>query len=76
MLLPNNVYDILKHLVIYVIPALATFVGVVGVSVGWPQTAIAETIISAFGMFLASCIGMSVRAYEQAKKEEYDGRDE
>lgn len=76
MPLSDNVYNVLKHLVIYVIPALATFVGLVGVSVGWPQTAVAETIISGFGMFLASCIGMSVRAYEQAKKEEYDGRDE
>ena len=30
----------------------------------------------AFGAFLAGCIGMSVKAYEKAKKEEYEGVDE
>lgn len=73
MLLSDKTYDLLKWLAIYFIPALGTFVGVAGVALDWPPTAVAETIIFAFGGFIASCIGMSVRAYEQAKKEQYEG---
>ncbi len=76
MLLPDKVYDTLKHIAIYVIPAVATFIGIVGVSIGWEYTAICETIVSASGALIASCIGMSVRAYEQAKKEQYEGGEE
>lgn len=73
MLLSDRTYDALKWLAIYVIPALATFVGVVGCALGWEYTAIAETCIGATGSLIASCIGMSVRAYERAKKDEYEG---
>lgn len=76
MQLPDKVYDVLKHTAIYVIPALATFVGVVGCALGWEHTAIAETCIGATGSLIASCIGMSVRAYERAKKDEYEGGEE
>ena len=76
MLLSDKTYDILKHLAIYVIPALATFVGVVGCALGWEYTAIAETCIGATGSLIASCIGMSVRAYEKAKKDDYEGGEE
>lgn len=76
MLLSDKTYDTLKWLAIYVIPALATFVGVVGCALGWEYTAIAETCIGATGSLIASCIGMSVKAYEQAKKDEYEGGEE
>lgn len=76
MLLKDETYDTLKWLAIYVIPALATFVGVVGCAIGWPHTAIVQTIIAGFGSFIASCIGMSVRAYERAKHDEYEGIEE
>lgn len=74
-LLPDDVYDLLKHIAIYIIPAIATFVGVVGCALGWEYTAIAETCIGATGSLIASCIGMSVRAYEQAKHDEYEGEE-
>lgn len=71
--LQDKTYDFLKWVAIYFIPSLTTFVGVVGLAVQWEQTAVATTIIGAFGAFLAGCIGMSVKAYEKAKKEEYEG---
>ena len=74
--LPDEVYDTLKWLVIFVIPALGTFVGLVGVALQWQPTAVVETIIFGFGSFLASCSGMSIKAYEQAKREQYEGADE
>ena len=73
MLISNEVYDRLKWMAIYFIPALTTFVGVVGISLQWEHTAIATTIIGALGSFIASCIGMSVKAYEKAKQEQYEG---
>lgn len=73
MRLSNEVYDRLKWMAIYFIPALTTFVGVVGISLQWEHTAVATTIIGALGSFIASCIGMSVKAYEKAKQEQYEG---
>lgn len=73
MLLSDKTYDFLKWLAIFFLPALGTFVGIVGVALQWEPTAIAETIIFAFGGFVASCIKMSTAAYEQAKKEQFEG---
>ena len=73
MKLKNETYDLLKWTAIYFIPSLCTFVGVVGLAVQWEHTAVATTIIGALGAFIAGCIGMSVREYEKAKKEEYEG---
>lgn len=74
MLLKSTTYDRLKYIAIYVIPSLATFVGVVGVSLNWEFTAIATTIITAVGSLIAGCIGMSVKAYEEAVREEHEGK--
>lgn len=76
LLLPNHVYDCLKWLAIYFIPALTTFIGVVGIALTWEHTAVATTICGAAGGFLASCIGMSTHAYEQALNAEYQGNEE
>lgn len=73
MKLSNSAYDFLKWIAIYFIPSLATFVGVIGLALNWEPTAIATTIISATGAFIAGCIRMSVAEYEKAKKEEYEG---
>ena len=73
MKLTDKAYDTLKWLAIYFIPSLATFVGVVGIALEWQFTAVATTIISAFGAFIAGCIRMSVAEYEKAKKEQYEG---
>ena len=73
MRLSDTQYDTIKWLAIYFIPSLSAFVGVVGCSRGWEYTAIATTIISAFGVFLAGCIRMSIAEYEKAKQEQYEG---
>lgn len=73
MRISDETYDILKWVAIYFIPSLATFVGVVELALNWEWTAIATTIISAFGAFIAGCIRMSVAEYEKAKKELYEG---
>lgn len=73
MKISDATYDVLKWIAIYFIPSLATFVGVVGLALDWEFTAIATTIISAFGAFLAGCIRMSIAEYEKAKKELYEG---
>lgn len=69
----DETYDFFKWFAIYFIPSLATFVGVVGLALDWQYTAIATTIISALGAFVAGCIKMSVTEYEKAKKEQYEG---
>lgn len=73
MKLKDSQYDFLKWLAIYFIPSLSAFTGVVGCSIGWEGTAVATTIISAFGVFLAGCIRMSIAEYEKEKKEKYEG---
>lgn len=73
MKLSDQAYDTLKWFAINFIPSLATFVGVVGMALDWQPTATATTIISAFGMFIAGCIKMSVAEYEKAKAVEYEG---
>lgn len=73
MRLSDETYDTLKWIAIYFIPSLATFAGVVGLALDWEWTAIATTIISAFGAFIAGCIRMSVAEYEKAKHELYEG---
>jgi hypothetical protein len=74
MRLSDKQYDFLKWLAIYFMPGLTTFIGVVGIALNWQYTAIATTIIGAFGGFIATCIGMSVSEYERAKREEYEGK--
>jgi len=73
MKLSDAAYDTLKWMAINFIPSLATFVGVVGLAFDWQYTAVATTIISAVGAFIAGCIRMSVAEYEKAKKQEYEG---
>lgn len=69
----DQFYNFCKWLAINFVPSLSAFVGVVGCSIGWEGTAVATTIISAFGVFLAGCIRMSIAEYEKAKKEQYEG---
>lgn len=75
MKLKDSQYDFLKWLAIYFIPSLSAFTGVVGCALNWDGAAIATTIISAFGVFLAGCIKMSIAEYEKEKKEKYEGGD-
>ena len=73
MKLKDGVYDILKWLVIIVLPAAAVFYGRLAGAWGWPYSeAITETIV-AVQMFLGAIIGVSTASYyaDQAKAQDY-----
>lgn len=60
----NKTYETLKWVAAIVIPALATFVGVVGKAVNWEYTDITVIIITALGTFLGTVLGVSNRTYK------------
>ena len=57
-LIPSEVYDVLKWVGLVLLPALATFVNIVGPAWGHDVTAIVTTI-TALGTFIGMCIGVS-----------------
>lgn len=63
----NRTYDILKWLVLVFLPALTTFVGVLGAALGWPNTDTVLTIMVAVTTFLGSLLGISNIQYKQNK---------
>ena len=58
-LLSDNVYKILKWVGLIAIPALATFVGVVGPLWGLPNTDAIVQTITAIGILIGALIGAS-----------------
>lgn len=62
-MLKNEVYDILKTMALLVLPALAAFVGTVGVAVNFQYTDIAVIIINASAVFLGSVLKISTTKY-------------
>ncbi|MBU5369345.1 phage holin [Enterococcus avium] len=60
----NKTFEVLKWVAVIVIPALATFVGVVGKAVNWQYTDITVIIITAAGTFLGTVLGVSNRTYK------------
>ena len=72
MKLPDKVYNVLKWLALYVLPALATFVGTVGTAVGWDKTGITVTIITATATFIGAIIGVSTVTYNRGKEQKKD----
>lgn len=68
MKLPDKVYNVLKWIALYVLPALATFVGTVGTAVGWDKTGVVVTIITATATFIGAVIGLSAVSYNKSKE--------
>ena len=62
-MLKNEVYDVLKTMALLVLPALAAFVGTVGVAVNFQYTDIAVIIINASAVFLGSVLKISTTKY-------------
>ena len=73
MKLPDKIYNVMKWIAIGVLPALATFVGTVGTAVGWDNTGIAVTIITATATLIGGVIGVSTVNYNKGKEQ---GKDE
>lgn len=69
MKLPDKVYDVIKWIVMTVIPALIIFLNtclpIWGVSVD--VTSVVVTSISALGLFLGSILGFSTAAYNKGE---------
>lgn len=66
----NKTFEILKWIALIVIPALATFVGVVGKAINWEYTDITVIIITAIGTFLGTVLGVSNRTFKMFSSEE------
>lgn len=58
-IIPDKAYAILKWLGLIALPAIATFVGTVGVAVGFEYTDIAVTVITASGTLVGALLGVS-----------------
>lgn len=66
----NKTFDVLKNVALIVIPALATFIGVVGKALEWQNTDITVLIVTAVGTFLGTVLGVSNRTYKMLSKDE------
>lgn len=64
MKLSNQVYDILKYVVLIALPAIITFVNIVGVQLGYDMTT-TIVIMTAFNALLGTLIGISSIKYNK-----------
>lgn len=69
-IMQNRTFEVLKWVAAIVIPALATFVGVVGKAVNWEYTDITVIVITAIGTFLGTVLGVSNRTYKMFSTDE------
>ena len=60
----NKTYDILKWIVIIVLPAFAVFVSVIGNELNWVHTDTFVTILNAFTAFLGVSLGFSNKSFK------------
>ena len=63
--LSNKMYDKLKYIVQIILPALATFVGAIGLAVNWGPTKLVVVILTTTTTMLGTILGISSRNYEQ-----------
>ena len=64
MKLSNQVYDILKYVVLIALPAVITFVNIVGMQLGYDMTT-TIVILTAFNTLLGTLIGISSIKYNK-----------
>lgn len=71
MRLPNKVYDVIKWVVIYVMPAALVFINTCFPVWGINDdiTKVVITTVSALELFLGSIMGFSSAAYNKSKQE-------
>ncbi len=67
MKLNDKVYDILKWLVMIVLPAIGTLYAALSAVWGWPMTEEVTTTISAVTTFLGVLLGISTAQYNKSK---------
>lgn len=64
MILPQKVYEVLRWIVIVVIPAAITLYGVIGNTCHIPYTEVVLTIAGAVDVFLGTVFGISKLAHD------------
>lgn len=72
MILPDKAYEILRWVVIVVIPAAITLYGVIGNTCHIPYTEVVLTIAGAVDVFLGTIFGISKLAYDAKQKGDSD----
>ena len=65
MMLSNKQYDIIKWVVILLLPALSVLVGTLGEAYGFVHTDLAVTTINAVTVFLGVITGVSTYQYNK-----------
>lgn len=65
----NKTYDILKQVVQVVMPALVTFIGVVGAAFNWPHTEITIVVVGAATTLAGTVLGISNSNYKKENAE-------
>ena len=72
MILPQKAYEILRWVVIIVIPAAITLYGVIGNTCHIPYTDVVLTIAGAVDVFLGTIFGISKLSYDAKNREVVD----
>ena len=72
MVLNNRVYEILRWVVIVVIPATIVLYGVIGQTCHIPYTVVVLTIAGAVDTFLGTIFGISKITYDAKMKAAYE----
>lgn len=70
MKLKNEIYDVLKWLVLIVLPAISTFYGTVAPLFGWYDPGVVAQVISAVCVLVGAIIGISTAEYNKSSKSE------
>ena len=65
MILPQKAYEIIRWIVIIVIPAAITLYGVIGNVLNIPNTEVILTIAGAVDVFLGTIFGISKISYDK-----------
>lgn len=68
MKLTNKQYDIAKWFVQALLPALVTFIGIVGKAMNWEYTELTMTLVGAFMGFLGTTLGISSANYNKGEQ--------
>ena len=70
--LNNKVYDVLKWLVLIVLPACSGLYAALAGVWGWGYVEQVTTTISAIALFIGALIGVSTSSYNKSKEEDAD----
>ncbi len=66
----NKTYNVIKWVVLTVLPALSVLVGVLGKAYGWDGTDLAVITLNAVTVFLGAITGYSAVTYNKQQRED------